>query len=75
MGREQEDRIWGDVLDPVDERHALGGESFHHVPVVDDLVVDVDPGSENADRLVKALDRHVHARTESAGIGQGDLHG
>ena len=59
MGGEQENRVGRDVLDPVDERHTLGGESFHHVPVVDDLVVDVDPGPENADRLVQVVARRA----------------
>ena len=42
--------------------------------VVDDLVIDVQRRPEEIEGPLQALDRHVDARAEAAGIGQDDLH-
>jgi predicted RNase H-like nuclease len=41
---------------------------------VDDLVVDKDSGSKQADRLVEAFDGHVDAGAKPARIRQKDFH-
>ncbi len=65
----QEQRPFGDLRNVLDEGHALAGEALDHVPVMDDLVVDVDVRPEHLDRLVEAIDGHIDARAKSAGTG------
>ena len=70
VGREEQrgaERHLGQI---VDERHAAAAKVLDDVLVVDDLVVDVNRRLERRQRQVERLDRHVHARTETARTGQ-----
>ena len=63
-----------DFTDLVHEHDAAALEFFNHVLVVHDLVKDVDRRALGGEDLLNRLDRHVDAGTETAGIGQNDLH-
>ena len=69
------DRAAGrDFLDRIDERNPPADEVIHDVLVMHDLVVDVDRGAVVLEHLVDALDGHVDAGTETAGVCEDDLH-
>src|SRR5579875_3332227 len=72
MRREHERRAGGDVGDVVDEDHPLPGELLDDEAVVDDLVVAVDGGLEDADHPGERLDRHLDAGAEAARLGEQD---
>ena len=64
----------GHLRHVVDERHPLLGEPLDDVPIVDDLVVDVDVRPEDANRLVETVDRHIDPGTKAARVGKEDVH-
>ena len=69
--RGQHDRGSGRrLLRGVDKNHPRPFESFHHEPVVDDLVVAVDGGGENLHHPGQGFDGHVHPGAEAARLGQ-----
>ena len=70
MGRQHERSAGRDLVDVVDEDHALGPELVDHVPVVDDLVVAVHRRLEDPDHPGQGLDGLLHAGAEAPRRGQ-----
>ena len=64
-----------DLRQVVDKHGALAAKPLHNPMIMDDLVVDVDRRAVDAQSRFEALDRHVHARTESPRTSQNDVHG
>ena len=56
-------------FDVVDERHSSGAERIDNVLVVHDLMKHIDRRAVRLQNLIDTVDRHVHAGTESAGVG------
>ena len=74
VGAVEQRRAFGHFVERLDEHDAAPLEALDDVLVVDDLVIDVERGTEEVERPLQALDRHVDAGAEAAGIGQDDLH-
>ena len=72
VGGEHHRRSVGDFRELVDETHAAGLEVPDDVPVVDDLLSDVDRPVEAVQGEVHDLDRADHARAKAAGGGEED---
>ena len=65
MRGEHERRAGGNVVDVVDEDHALVAEPVDDELVVHDLVVAVDGRVEDAHHPRERLDGHLHAGAEA----------
>ena len=63
-----------DLVDAVDEDDAALAKALDDVPVVDDLVIDVERRAEEFEGAFEALDGHVDAGAEAARVGQDDSH-
>ena len=72
MRAEHRDRSLRDLVDLVHEARALALQRLDHVPVVDDLVADVDRRPEAGQRPLDDLDRALDAGTEPARLGEDD---
>jgi hypothetical protein len=70
MRREDDDRTGRHLIELVDEHRALGAQFANHVVVVDNLVTDIDRGTESLEGPLDDLDRTIDTRTESARLGQ-----
>ena len=58
----------------VDEHGPLPAKALDDVPVVDDLVIDVDRRAVELDRQIERVDRHVDAGAKAARTGKEDFH-
>ena len=74
VGREQQHRALGHLLDGVDEHGPLANEPVDNVLVVDDLVIHVNGSAVETDGRLERLDCHVHAGTETTRAGKQNLH-
>ena len=75
VGAEDDGGIVWHFVDMVDKDDAFFDETFDHVAVVDDFVLDKDRRAKDLDRLFDALDRHINASAEASWIGHHDFHG
>ena len=74
VGAEQNNGAVGNFGEILDELGALRAQLFHDVPVVDDLMPDVDRGSEHVERLPHGADGALDSGAETADIGEQNLH-
>src|SRR5439155_27283760 len=65
---------FGDFADVVDKGHAAALEIVHHMLVVHDLMKHINRRPDFLEHAIYTLDGHVHAGTESAGVGKDDSH-
>ena len=70
VSTEYQYRSLGDGLDGFGKHHALGFKAVDDVPIVHDVVVDVDWLVQNTGESLDHFDRHCDARTEPPWIGQ-----
>ena len=70
VSTEYQYRSLGDGLDGFGKHHALGFKAVDDVPIVHDVVVDVDWLVQNIGESLDHFDRHCDARTEPPWIGQ-----
>ena len=64
--------VFWNLVELLHKYGAFGPQGFDHVPVVDDLVPDVDGGTEPLERQLNDLDGAIDAGTEAARRGQQD---
>ena len=74
VGAEDGDAARRHLVDLLDEARTLGAQPLDHVPVMHDLVADVDRGAKVVKRPLDDLDRPLDAGAEASGLGQDDLH-
>ena len=67
MRAEDDVRALGNFVDPVDEDRALLLQLGHDVDVVNDLLADVDGGTESLERLLDRDDGSIDPRAVSPG--------
>ena len=70
VGGEHHDRALGHLVGLVDEHRAGLGQRLHDVPVVHDLVADVDRRAVLLQRALDGFDGAIHARAVPARFGQ-----
>jgi hypothetical protein len=73
--REHDGRAARHSVEFVDEHRALALQVLDDGPVVHDLVAHVDRRTVLSERLLDDRDRAIDAGTESAGVGEQDVHG
>ncbi len=57
----------------VDEMRALGAQRLHHVPVVDDLLADIDGVRADFQRQLHDIDGAIDARAEASRPRENDF--
>ena len=72
VGAEHRHRAGRDFVELVDEHRPAGAQVLDHVPVVHDLVTDIDRRPVFLERALDDLDRPLHAGAEPARLGQND---
>src|SRR6185369_4453394 len=73
VGAEDHGGVVRDLVELVHEVSALGPQRLHHVPVVDDLLPDVDGRRAHLQRQLDDVDGAVHSGAEPPGPGQHDV--
>src|SRR4029077_858511 len=71
---EEQSRSLGHFCQIVDEHGPLPAKAIDDVPIVDDLVIDVDRRAVKLNRQIERVDRHVDAGAEAPRAGKEDLH-
>ncbi len=75
VGAEDRDGAGGHFREVLDKTRPFGAQALDDVPIVDDLVADVDRRPEPLQRLFDDLDRTDDARAEPAGLREDHAHG
>ena len=70
----EERRAGWNFVDRLDENGAALSEAIDDELVMHDFMIDVEGRTEEVERPLEALDRHIDARAEASRIGQHDLH-
>src|SRR6185503_12329873 len=74
VGAENRHAAGRDFSELVDEMRALGAQSLDHMPVMDDLVPDIDRGSVFLECALDDFDRALDAGAKPSWLGQNDPH-
>src|SRR5262249_33984617 len=75
VGAVEDRAALGDLVDAIHEDDTALAETLDDGTVVDDLVIYVQRRAEQFEGALQALDGHVNAGAEAAGISQNNLHG